>query len=172
MRLFVALDFEELRSYFKGLQDKLPDIGKITRTNHFHLTMKFLGEIEESEVPKIKKRLAEIKHTPLTCTLDNIGVFPDVMHPRVIWVGVKEDVHGFQKKIHSTLKEYEDSERFHAHITLARVKTNDGLNLFEQLQKIPVENKKLEINSFQLLASELTPEGPRYKEICKFSLEA
>ena len=89
MRLFIAIDFKEQEGYLKSLQEQLPsdDIVKIKKVKKFHLTLKFLGEVEEDQVEEIKERLSKIKFKPFTTTLTGLGFFPDKKYVKVIWIG-------------------------------------------------------------------------------------
>jgi len=172
MRLFIALDFEELKDYFTELQEQLPkeDV-KLTLTKTFHLTMKFLGEVPENNIEKINEKLKKIKFKKLELNLDNIGVFPNEKFIRVVWVGIdpKEHVIELQKNIENSLEEFNFKKdfEFHPHITLARVKfVKDKAYFINFLKNIRVnKNKKIEIKNFKLIKSNLTPEGPVYENL-------
>jgi len=75
MRLFIAIDFKE--NYLKELQDKIPDdIANIKKVSSYHLTLKFLGDLEEPHLEKIKAALSKIKFKPFKTNLSNLGFFP------------------------------------------------------------------------------------------------
>lgn len=126
MRLFIALDFNGLEDYFIELQNKIPDSEAIRKVTTFHLTLKFLGEVEDNKLDLIKEKLAKVNFQQFSLTLDKIGVFPNENHIKVIWAGItpKEQITLLQKNIEDSLKEFNFKKdyNFHPHITLTRVK--------------------------------------------------
>ena len=73
MRVFIALDLNrEAMNEIKRVQDiirkKTLVTGKFTETENLHLTLKFLGEVEEKEVDIIKEKLREIKFCSFECS--------------------------------------------------------------------------------------------------------
>ena len=191
MRLFIAIDFNKLKDYFIELQKHLPKNARLSLTKSFHITLKFLGEVQPDKVEEIINKLKTIKLESFTVFLDFIGVFPSENYIRVVWVGLKPEdkVLELQKQIDEALsklfkptktfgflgtknaKHFLVKEKdFKAHITLARVKyTQDKKAFVEQLKKIKVENKKIEIKDFRLIKSTLTPKVPIYEDLMIFS---
>jgi len=170
MRLFIALEFEELSDYFKELQEKIPK-AKSTFPKKFHLTLKFLGEVDEKKVEEIKERLSKIDFDSFKVKLGGTGVFPNEKFVRVVWAGVEdgEKITELQQKIEKSLEGlFKKDTRFHPHITLARIKfiENDKKEEFIQgVKAIQVEPKETEIKNFKLVKSTLTPEGPVYEDL-------
>lgn len=162
MRLFISIDLpNEIEDYLFKLQDHLTNVNK---TNSFHLTLKFLGEINDPDqvidnLTKIKSELFELK-------LSKIGVFPNKKNIRVIWVGVETQQLLFElaKKIDTVLDLKRDFD-FHPHVTLARV------NKKIEFPEINIEPKSFLINEFVLYQSTLTYQGPIYNIIKKFKLK-
>ena len=173
MRLFIAIDFNELKEYFIELQKRLPKNAKLSFTKTFHITLKFLGEVQPDKTDKIIEVLKKIKFEPFSVFLDSIGIFPTENCIRVVWAGIKPkgEVLELQKNIDESLKPVFKKEKdFKAHITLARVKyPEDKKQFLEQLNKIKIENKKIEIKDFRLIKSTLTPKGPIYQDLAVFS---
>ena len=61
---------------------------------------------------------------------------------------------------------FKKEKDFKAHITLARVKhPKDKKYFLEQIRKIKVENKKIEISGFRLVKSTLTGKSPVYEDL-------
>lgn len=172
MRLFIAVDFNELKDYFAGLQGLLPKNSKLSMARTFHLTLKFLGDVQPNGVDEIKGILKNIKHSGFSVSLGTIGVFPSEGYVRVVWVGIKpeDDILGLQENIDESLRElFKKEKSFRAHITLARVKfVEDEKSFAKNLKKIKVENKKIEIKDFRLIKSTLTPKGPIYEDLGVF----
>ena len=173
MRLFIAINFNELRDYFIGLQGILPKNAKLSFVKSFHLTLKFLGETQPDKTEKIVEILKTIKLEPFPVFLDSIGIFPTENYIRVVWVGLKPEdrILELQNKIDEALKPLFRKEKdFKAHITLARVKYPEDKKAFvEQIKKIKVENKKIEVKDFRLVKSTLSPKGAVYEDLGMFN---
>lgn len=173
MRLFIAIDFNELKDYFIFLQRFLPKNAKLSFAKTFHLTLKFLGEVHPNKIDEIISILKNIKFERFSVNLNSIGVFPAENKVRVVWVGLnpENDIFQLQKQIDEPLiKLFKKEEGFKSHITLARVKYLEDKDLFiEQVKKIKVENKAIGIKEFRLVKSTLSPEGPIYEDLEKFS---
>lgn len=170
MRLFVAIDFAD--DYFKELQKEIPDLAQVKLVDSFHLTLKFLGEVFEEDVEKIKEKLQEVKFNCFKTKYHDIGFFPSASFIKVVWVGFQpeKELIELQQKVEDVLKEFnirKDFE-FKPHLTLARVKfVREGF--VEKIKKIKVESKEVAINSFKLIKSTLTREGPVYEDLAVFS---
>ena len=161
MRLFIAVDLpKELIKYLFFLQTYFSELNLV---NSFHLTLKFLGETKPHF---ILDKLNSIKEKPFELELDELGVFPDKINPKVIWMGIKEQpvLFSLQHKIDSALKDYNNNVKFHPHITLARC--SDKI----MFPKLKIEPMKFTVNEFKLYQSILTIEGPAYEEIKTFNL--
>ncbi len=164
MRAFIAIEvpFEE---GFKKFQEKIEDLGGFSFPKQFHLTFKFLGEISEEKVEKIKEKLRGIKFKPLKVKLNKLGVFPNEKRVNVIWVDLKPEnkIIGLQRKVEEILEGICEKEKreFRVHVTLARVKfVRDKERLLESL-KTKIEGKFV-IDKFKLIKSNLTPKGAIY----------
>ena len=184
MRLFVAITLDEairenLVSIQELIQKHLSDVKLVEREN-IHLTLRFLGEVSEGILPQILEVLAIINdYHCFEMGLRNIGAFPSVKRPRVIWVGC-EDGFTIIKKIHQALESgfrkiglQPDDKEFSAHITLARDKFPKPDNNFETLVK-EYANKSFGIQlvkQITLFQSTLTPNGPIYTNIRDFKLK-
>ena len=171
MRLFIALDLKELKSEFQKIQHKLPkDIAKFKIVPTFHLTLKFLGDVNEDKIEEIKQALSTIRFHPFRLTSDNLGVFPSNAYIKVIWIGLKENIQlqNLQKQIEKTLEKFHFRKDFEflAHVTLARVKFISSKEKFiKKLNKIKVLQKEATIKEFKLIRSTLTKKGPIYKDL-------
>ncbi len=175
MRLFVAIDFCDLKEELIGLQDRIDDsLARLNKTSSFHLTLKFLGKVSEDKAKDVVDRLKEVRFKPFSLSLDKIGVFPKEDYVRVVWVGAKpsEEVIELQNGVEEVLKEFgfKKDFNFHPHITLARVKSvNDRDGFAKNLQSIKVDIGEIEIKDFRLVKSTLTPKGPVYEDVEIFS---
>jgi len=164
MRAFIAIEipFEE---EFKNYRNKIKDLGGFTfPKGQPHLTLKFLGEIDESKIEKIKKKLKEIEFKPFKVGLGKLGTFPNEKHINIIWISLipEDKIKKLQKKIEEICGK--DKREFKAHVTLARVKfVRDKKRLLESL-KTKIEGE-FKIDKFKLIKSELTPKGAIYTDL-------
>jgi len=177
MRAFIAIEIpEEVKKVLIEAQAQLDkDKAKLNLTKDFHLTLKFLGEIDENKVEEIKKRLSEIKFGCFETSLTDIGVFPSEDYIRVAWVGLEDSkgkIKKLQQEVDSKLETlgFKKDERFHPHVTLARVKfTKDKEGLLKNLKKIEFKKESFKVNEFKLKKSTLTPKGSVYEDFASFS---
>ena len=170
MRLFIAIDFNELKEDLTNIQNNIDEsLAKLKKTDTFHLTLKFLGKVSQDKAEQIKNKLKQIKFQKFRLTIDKIGVFPKEDYIRVIWMGVKpqEQVIELQKQIEDELKEFNFKKdvEFHPHITLVRVKSIDKREEFSNnLKNLKPREKTIEVTSFKLIESRLTRKGPVYED--------
>src|SRR5437764_982122 len=100
MRLFVAIALpgiaaEELDQVVAPLRAHWPGL-RWTGRDAWHLTLAFLGEVDEAVLPELSKRLqrAAGRHPPLALALAGAGAFPVPARGRVLWTGVHGDEEG------------------------------------------------------------------------------
>lgn|SRR3989338_8925082 len=175
MGLFVAIDCNAEKEYFKRLQGQLPKDGaKLSLTGDFHLTLKFLGEVMPRKIEKAKEALRVVEFAPFSFSLSDVGVFPDESSPRVVWVGIgpQESSIELQKNIEKALHGlFEKEKRFHPHITLARIRgMEQPKDFIEKIKIIRVEKRMICVRRFHLVNSTVTPHGSVYEHI--LSIEA
>jgi len=176
-RCFIALDLpreaiNEIKKTQNLIWKKTLFTGKITEPENLHLTLKFLGEINEDKINEIRKRLREIKPKSFEAELGEVGIFSK-QFIKIIWVKLNgKGVFQLQKEIDNKLKDlFEPEQRFMGHITIARVKNvKDKEELIEYLENLKIKRIKFKVNEFILKNSELMPEGPVYLDIEKYAL--
>jgi len=172
MRTFISLELpEEIRKEIIQIQKKIPEFsGRKTEPENLHLTLKFLGEISEQEVEKIKARLREIKLKKFQAEISELGVFnPNFV--KIIWLKIN-GCDELQKIIDNKLENlFPKEKRFMSHLTIARVKKiNDKDKFISKLKNIKTKNIKFNISNFFLKKSTLTSEKPVYEIIEEFNL--
>jgi 2'-5' RNA ligase len=130
MRLFVALDPPEharahLDAAVAAIRPSQPDV-RWASANRWHLTLAFLGEVDETVVAPLRDRLARAasRHPPMTLAFARAGRFDG----RVLWTGVEGDVEVLRRLADSVAAAARragidiDGRRFRPHVTLARAR--------------------------------------------------
>ncbi len=181
MRLFFAVFFE--KKVLEALADNQERIknygikGRFVRKNKLHLTLKFLGEVEENKLDQIKQSIDSKKIKSFELTLSNLGVFPPKGRPRIVWQGLEGEREEDTKEVFKLKETIEngmeklgferEKRKFKPHITLVR----DPKNITrEGLDDVKVKRVNTKVNSFSLMSSELTKKGPIYDEVCRYEL--
>lgn len=176
MRLFIAIPLsEEVKEYLALIQEKIisqADKLKLVAKDQMHLTLKFLGEVQPEKIDKIRESLEKVKFESFYSYLVNLGIFPSEKTIKVVWVGLAPEgkIFFLQKNVDAQLKElFKREKNFKPHLTLARVKFIKDRNEFiQRLKTMQIESKNMEINSFRLVKSTLTPQGSIYEPIGEF----
>ena len=179
MRLFVGIFLpKEVLDYLYEVQNilkkSLPAKIIWVHKKILHLSLKFLGEVNENRINEIKEKLNKIKFKSFKVKLDKVGVFPNENYIRVIWVGLnpKGKVIELQQKIDSELLDlFPKDQRFSAHMTFGRVKFIKDKEEFKKNLKIEINEKEFKVNEFCLVKSTLSKDGPKYEILEKFKLE-
>lgn len=184
MRCFIAIDLpEDIKKYLLDTSKffKIEGLKHIGPQN-FHITLKFLGEIDENIVEKIKNKIkdATTSQKQFFCVIKETGTFPNIEKPRVIWVGVESghQLEDLAKKINKSLATLDfKEESFTSHITIARVKKLDvvvkenvaaALSEAQKIQLKVKEEAQFKVAEMKLVKSTLTPKGPIYETIATF----
>ena len=174
VRCFIAIDVDDqgITEKILKLQEELNSLDmkfKFVEPENIHLTLKFLGEITDSQVEKVKELLRDLKFSSFTLRFRGIGTFPNHSRPRVIWVGVSEGATEFSelaKRVDASLRKLgfpPETRGFKPHLTIARVKRGGGTALSNLIQAYSLEDfGTLKVNSVKLKRSTLTPRGPVY----------
>ncbi|NLC69550.1 MAG: RNA 2',3'-cyclic phosphodiesterase [Clostridiaceae bacterium] len=182
MRSFIAIDFDrELKTRIAGLQSEIRRYAVSGRWKHidnFHLTLKFLGEINPNSVENINRILAGIcsSFSPFKLSFSTLGYFPGQEKIRVLWLGLEGDLDKllcFQKTIDAGLKEegFEpEKRRFTPHVTIGQ---DIVLNsVFESIMRLvdPKELPEIRVRSIYLFKSEQINFKRIYTPISEFCL--
>lgn len=186
IRCFIALNLPaEIKGRLAELEARLKearaDVSWVKPEN-VHLTLKFLGGVEEARVPLVKRAVQEglRREGPLVLTLAGLGVFPNPRSPRVVWVGVGGDterLQNLQERLEQALGEVgfpREARSFSPHITLGRMRSRQGAaSLMELVGHLGAnEVGSLKAESIELMRSQLHPAGAVYTILESFSLSA
>jgi 2'-5' RNA ligase len=145
------------------------------RRENFHVTLKFLGEVESTDADPLKALGAQI--APLfpkfELAFDTVGAFPNSQRPRVLWIGSRQAppvVFEFHQGLERELTKmgFEADRRFAPHVTVGRVKEEHTARL-AQFASIMSQIKSFEcralITGLTLMESTLSPGGAIYTPV-------
>src|SRR5690606_39181108 len=106
-RLFVALNLSE--SVKKSLEPLAKGLGDVrwTLPEQQHLTLRFIGEVDNGAMRDVIEALAMVPARPFQLTLKGLGHFPPRGEPRVLWVGVEKNAElaALKRRIDRALRE-------------------------------------------------------------------
>ena len=179
MRLFFAIELGDqlldlLEEATAPLRAEAPELAWVGREQR-HLTLKFLGDVQESDVAKLADAAdrAAARHAPLEMTVREIGAFPNFRRARVVWIGVEQDAR--LELLHHDLEQACEQEGFEVegrpfrpHVTLARVRTPLAVDRLRALARVArsVRTKAaVRVERITLFESTLAPSGARYRRV-------
>ena len=175
MRAFVSINLPYCSCIDRFLED-LNNAGVRTgKTSQFHITLKFLGDISDQQIPAIINALedAASKTVPFDIDLNKTGTFSRKDGSGIIWIGSDSKESGRLASLVdenlSRLNFEKESRPFNTHITVARVK-KDVKNIEELLRFKKYEFGRIHVSSLFLMKSRLTPDGPVYSVVKEMPL--
>jgi RNA 2',3'-cyclic 3'-phosphodiesterase len=186
MRVFVAVDIDEtIQSALAELQNNIRadahlEKGEATwvKPNLMHLTIKFLGEIEDERTQEVCATVEQVaaSHKAFDVDIANVGTFG--RPAKVLWVGIGEnspEMSGMQKDMEEAFAKagWPKEERgFSGHLTLCRIKSFKAAKKLPQTAShyanVPLGRQK--IDAICVYKSQLTPDGPVYTLLHKSKL--
>lgn len=166
-RLFVALPMpDEVAGQLDRLCVGLPGL-RWTDPDQFHLTLRFVGEVETGTFHEIGEALAEVSHPPLELRLKGLGQFPPRGAPQTLWVGVEnpESLAPLRRRIERVLDAVgldPDRRKFQPHVTLGRFRHPPPGDRFGSwlASRSLFRSSAFPASAFSLFSSQLRPEGP------------
>lgn len=145
-----------------------------------HLTLAFLGNVDEAQVEECAQRLAATaaRHRTFQLASSRLGAFPSALRPSVIWLGLQAETTGtlasLQRDIASAYRDIrEDARPFRPHLTLGRVKDLAGTDRREfaaALAELPEDVTAWTVRRVVLFESRLTPEGAVHAPVASVEL--
>ncbi len=184
IRSFVAIEVpSEIRHKLAEICRALKGLGLIgsfVRPEAMHLTLQFLGNIEEDSVPGIERALQDACKgvRPFTLTVRGLGVFPHPGRPRVAWAGLDNcpALTTLHQRLGSALSRegFEPETRaFHPHLTLLRLKSQKNSPSLARFVREKEENlppMPFPVSSVHLFQSILGPGGAKYHRLASTPL--
>jgi 2'-5' RNA ligase len=176
MRTFIAIDLDpgikrSLSDLIRRLKKAGPEGTSWAREAAMHLTLKFLGEIDEPRSEAVGRAMDEavLPGRPFPLQVRGTGYFPDARSPRVLWAGIapSAELDSIQARLDSGLAAIgfeREARPFHPHLTLGRVRSAPGVRaaLTElELQK-NADFGTMTASKITLFRSDLRPSGAEY----------
>jgi RNA 2',3'-cyclic 3'-phosphodiesterase len=180
MRLFIAIDFDKnIKTYFEHIKIKLENYcikGRFTNIENFHITLIFIGELEESDVPKVLKTMEDAVsvYDTFNLTLDKLGSF-NKGNANILWIGTiyNDKLVEIHKKLCFSLKHEGmpfDEKPLKPHITLGRqVILRNEIN--ELVNLISIDKLTIPVSNITLMESKRINDKLTYVPLAIFNLK-
>ena len=185
MRAFIAIPLpDNTHKELSLLQDRLrksnADI-KWTNPADIHITLKFLGDIDEKAMSLIAQAVRDTskQHTSFDISIAKAGAFPSPSRPQTIWAGIHEDRPAciiLQKQIELCAEKSgikKEGRSFFPHLTLGRVRSQKNKQALIKILEIEKDfsiTTKIPVTKVVLFSSLLTSQGPIYSSLEEFPL--
>ena len=144
----------------------------------FHLTLRFLGDIDEEKIPDLKTVLGRLKFDfeNIVFSVNGIGFFPDSRYPNVVYLDLDEEgentekLVGFIDRIIFNFGVRPD-KKFVPHITKKKKKKDKRVKL-ERVISAAFLPFNIKFDSFYLMQSVLQKEGSKHLALSEFRFNA
>jgi RNA 2',3'-cyclic 3'-phosphodiesterase len=147
---------------------------RIVPPENFHITLKFLGNVDADQVGFLDSILRDqcAKHSAFTLRARGIGYFKDSMHLNIVSDKNLDRLVSDLNKAFAFLGYERERKKYLPHITLARFKPVNGSKLSALISQdyLHQEWGELAVDSIQLIKSETSPEGASYMALGNYSL--
>ncbi|MHA2423334.1 MAG: RNA 2',3'-cyclic phosphodiesterase [Candidatus Thorarchaeota archaeon] len=178
IRAFLSIDIndDDLLTKIRSIQEKLDRKSakmKLVERENIHFTWRFFGDTPMDKIEQIQSELSNLEIDPFEIEIGGVGAFPNVKRPRVIWVGVQDNI-----ELMRELKTKTDAllanigyaierKKFIPHATIARVRhVHDREQVIQNLQDLSEEPVgEMTVTGIRMTQSTLTPSGPVYKTL-------
>jgi RNA 2',3'-cyclic 3'-phosphodiesterase len=162
-RLFVSIEPpEDVREDLLAICYGLPG-ARWVDSEQFHLTLRFIGEVDGAVFREIDEALAQIDTASFDLTVQGVGHFPPRGVPQVLWAGIErsEALLHLRRKIEVAIVQTglePDHRKYSPHITLARLQGTHPNKVGEFLARHNLlRTRTFPIDEFHLFSSKLTP---------------
>ena len=141
--------------------------GKPTHVEDLHITLVFLGAVEQERRPCLERVVGQVRGKPFELSIDQVGYWS---RPHILWCGPSEPPETLKRLVRDLQKSlgdcgFEPEHRpYAAHVTLARKVRPQRFRDLERPLRWPVAE-------FVLVASRLGGEPPRYRVLKRWPLE-
>lgn len=183
--MFLAVDVpphvvQAVQSVQLAIEAGAPGFYRWVGEEQAHLTLYFLGEIEQEERDRLTSALKSIQATKFEISVQGLALIPEKSSPRIIAAGIGGDVEALtrlQQRIADTvfpIATFKETRRYYPHVTMGRLKRGMPSNakaVKRTLAEVkPPQAEPFVVEAFVLVKSELTDKGPNYETVERFPL--
>lgn len=176
IRTFVAVLLDEdlrhkIARVQAGVRKLAPDM-RWVNPDCFHITLKFLGDVAEDDLPDVAAAVgdAAVQIKPYILAVSGLGVFPNIRRPRTLWIGISDGAEQITELAQSIDKALSkagnkgDEKPFHPHIALSRARERGApRELAAAIEKTNADGiGRQMVDKVAVMGSELTSTGPVY----------
>lgn len=185
VRCFLAVRLpEDVKRALIGAQERIekgaPGFYSWTKEGSMHLTLYFLGNMEEEPLGQTKDALGGLKGEPFSLRVEGLVRLPEPTSPRVLAGGIKGDVEKlarFQQRLSDTVfhsAAFKEMRSYYPHVTIGRLRRGMPGNakaVKRTLAATEIEPTAMfEITEYLLIRSNPGKEGSRYETLETYSL--
>ncbi len=174
IRLFVGLELPTATRQALALLRGGVDGARWQTDAQYHLTLRFIGEVETRRAGEIADALGRIRFAPFALDIEGLGVFGKLRKPRALWAGVRDPapLKHLHEKIDQALDRVgiaPETRKYRPHVTLARFRGRCA-----RLERYLVDHRdfatpRITVDHFALFSSHLGHEGARYVVEARFA---
>lgn len=184
MRTFIAVNLpDEIKKKVAEVTASLKKIDsgiKWVEPQNLHLTLKFLGWVEDKRLPEVVEITGKVSSPSFKLKLAGMGSFPEGKSPRVLWVDIIEGAAELKALADHLEEDFSaagfraEKREFSPHLTIGRIKDKRGIDqVIEEMQKLAgVSFGECVVSSLEIMKSTLSRKGPTYEVYKSTSLGA
>ena len=181
IRLFIALKIpdavkDKLLDVCQEISDS-PELFRWEKPEKIHLTLKFIGEVEEELVSSVAKEIAFVEeYNSFNFNVTKFGFFYRNDVPGILWAGLQTDerINLLVEQLNERLSIFSipvGRRKFKPHLTMLRIKKNPGNNFISKFKEHSFDNYNFSSSEITLIKSELLSTGVRYTDIKKYNFK-
>lgn len=183
LRTFIAVEIpESVRNRIAEFQAELKrEPGRVswTKPENIHLTLKFLGDVDEAEIPQITAALERAVQgiAPFEVEVRTTGGFPSLRRPRVLWVGCA-DAEGRLRQLAEQVESElagigyrREGRKFSPHLTIGRPKTPFIEKIAQRMENTEFVGGTMPVREVVVMKSQLHPQGAIYTPLARVALK-
>lgn len=184
MRCFLAIELpQEIRDRLAAVQKRLGSLDRDvrwTRVDNIHLTIKFLGEVADADVPRVCQIAAAIarQYSPFELEIRGTGCFPPRGPARIVWAGLAGlppplvECHKAIEEAYADIGFKPEDRPFHPHLTIGRVRDQRGSHRVRPGLEPEIDFRagRFTVKELVLFQSILDRAGPAYIPLARAPL--